>query len=115
MGRLSRKAFITGAVVILGFVFVNLFFRHDLDDELINAVKREDDVAVRSLLARGANANARDMSSRWYRLTAPIQGVDRVTLPYPSALIVLVYQDFQQSEKALNIARALLDRGARTE
>ena len=91
MGRLSRRSATTALAAVVAFVVVALFFRRDQDAELINAVKREDDAAVRSLLARGANANARDETSRWYRLTAPIMGYDRVTLPYPNALTVLVY------------------------
>jgi ankyrin repeat protein len=40
---------------------------------------------------------------------------ERVKLPYPTALTVTIYRDFAMSEKAMNIATALLDHGAGME
>jgi ankyrin repeat protein len=104
-------------VGIAGWQFASELIGGRLDRELIAAVKKGDANSVRSLLAQGANPNARDMTSRWYRMTAKWRGEPPVMLPYPSVLTVLVYAlyDSDVAQAAPDIAKMLLDAGASTE
>jgi hypothetical protein len=106
------------ALIIATVLLRLLFPQNELNHALIDDVEHGNDCEVHALLARGANANARDMTSIWYRMSTGFTGEPRVTIPYPTALSVLVYACFEKqlpAEKSLNIARDLLDHGAATE
>ncbi len=89
-----------------------------LNDALIDAVKGGRVKDAELWLARGADSNSRDMSSRLFRFRISLLGEPKVALPYPTALTVLTYKavesDLPEGD-AVAIARMLIENGARVD
>ncbi len=121
LGWITLSLLVLGGSLPLGQVYRQAL-QEQCNTTLIAAIKRNDAIVVRALLAQGADATARDLPpdkrSLWQRLLDDLHGRRRSVGNVPPALLVAlnIPAHFQSDppayQDAAPIVKALLDRGA---